>query len=177
METQHLVRGSQPAHVVSMVTRCYWYTTHTPHTTTQMTVRPGYDWCGVLAFSCLICSLEKSIPGLALSRSDRSSAPPNTGVTEELGGDRPWGVTEPGGLASINTTPPSLTTNIPNTCSATSASFWVSGLREGVAIPWARAVSSSSWIRNFICRLASSNWRCLASCIFTLWESLCSFWM
>ena len=43
------------------------------------------------------------MPGLALSSSESSSVPPNTGVTDVLGGDRPWGVTEPvgGGGTSI----------------------------------------------------------------------------
>ena len=71
-------------HMVTIATRYYCYSTCAHLAKLRdMTVTM------VTTFSCLICSLEKSIPGLALSRSDRSSAPPNTGVTEELGGDRP----------------------------------------------------------------------------------------
>ena len=83
----------------------------------------------ILTLSCLICNLEKSICGLFLRMSESSSVPNMwTGVMVADPGDLLRGVTGP------------------SACSAASASFTVSGVREGVGIWWARAVSSNSCI-------------------------------
>ena len=66
---------------------------------------------------------------------------------------------------------------IPNAWSAASASLMVSGLREGVGMPWARAVNSSSWILILICLLVSSSCLCLASWMRSFCRSLCSLRM